>query len=104
MGELEYLCLQIISSAGEARSECMAAMEASRNRCFDEADLHMSQAAEHMKEAHQIHTQLLTKDAAGELGPVGLVLIHSEDIMMGTEITHALAGEIMEVHRLITRS
>lgn len=101
MEEIELLCLQIISNAGEARSECMAAMEAARKKDFDGAGEHLSIAAERMKDAHHIHSDLIMKDAGGELGPVGLVLIHSEDIMMGTEITSALAGEIVELYRSI---
>ena len=36
MEDMELICLQIISNAGEARSESMAALAAARNSRFDE--------------------------------------------------------------------
>ena len=36
-----------------------------------------------MKEAHHVHARLITMDASGELDKIGLIMIHSEDIMMG---------------------
>lgn len=92
-------CLQIISNAGEARSECMTALEEARNGSFEKAQEHLDTAAERMREAHHVHTGLITMDAAGKLDSISLILIHSEDIMMGSEITSALAGEMVEMYR-----
>lgn len=92
-------CLQIISNAGEARSESMAALAKARSGCFAEAEEHLALARENMKEAHHVHTSLITMDAAGKLDNISLILIHSEDIMMGSEITSALAGEMVEMYR-----
>ena len=89
MEELEMTCLQIITNAGEARSECMAAMVEARNEAFEEAKAHLDRAAELMKEAHHVHTELITMDAAGKL--------------MGTEITYALAGEMVELYRKLAK-
>lgn len=97
MENLELTCLQIISAAGEARSESMAALESARKRDFDAAEEHLAAAAEKMKEAHHVHTELITLDANGELGQIGLIMIHSEDIMMGAEITSALVKEMVEI-------
>lgn len=97
MENLELICLQIISNAGEARSESMAAIAAARDGKFDEAEEHIKDAAERMKDAHHVHTELITMDANGQLDKIGLIMIHSEDIMMGAEITSALAKEMVEI-------
>jgi PTS system cellobiose-specific IIA component len=94
MEDMELICLQIISNAGEARSESMAALAR-----FDEAGEHLAAAGEKMKEAHHVHTRLITMDASGELDKIGLIMIHSEDIMMGAEITLALAKEMVEMYK-----
>ena len=60
MEDMELICLQIISNAGEARSESMAALAAARNSRFDEAGEHLAAAGEKMKEAHHVHTRLIT--------------------------------------------
>ena len=96
MEDMELICLQIISNAGEARSESMAALAAARNSRVDEAG---AAAGEKMKEAHHVHTRLITMDASGELDKIGLIMIHSEDIMMGAEITLALAKEMVEMYK-----
>ncbi len=103
MEDLEMTCLQIITNAGEARSECMAAMVSARGGNFEEAKAHLATAADKMKEAHHVHTSLITMDAAGELEKISLILIHSEDIMMGSEITAALAGEMVELYQKLAR-
>ncbi len=54
-----------------------------------------------MRAAHHIHTDLITKEANGELQRIGLILVHSEDIMMGAEVTSALAREMVEMYKLI---
>jgi len=93
MEELEMICLQVISNAGEARSQCMCALES------EEAESCLKQASELLKQAHHVHTNLITKDANGELQRIGLILVHSEDIMMGAEITSALAREMVELYK-----
>ena len=70
-----------------------------RNSRFDEAGEHLAAAGEKMKEAHHVHTRLITMDASGELDKIGLIMIHSEDIMMGAEITLALAKEMVEMYK-----
>lgn len=99
MEELEMICLQVISNAGEARSQCMYALESARNGNFKEAEDSFNKASELMQKAHHIHTDLITKEANGELSRIGLILIHSEDILMGAEITLALAMEMVELYK-----
>lgn len=99
MEELEMICLQVISNAGEARSQCMCALESARNGRFEEAERYLNEASERMRAAHHIHTDLITKEANGELQRIGLILVHSEDIMMGAEVTSALAREMVEMYK-----
>ena len=99
MEELEMICLQVISNAGEARSQCMCALESARNGRFKEAEHYLNEASERMHKAHHIHTDLITKEANGELSRIGLILVHSEDILMGAEITSALAREMVEMYK-----
>lgn len=99
MEELEVICLQVISNAGEARSQCMYALESARNGRIEKAGECLNKASESLKKAHQIHTDLITKDANGEIQRISLILVHSEDIMMGAEITLALAREMVEMYK-----
>ncbi|ADL06155.1 phosphotransferase system PTS lactose/cellobiose-specific IIA subunit [[Clostridium] saccharolyticum WM1] len=93
------ICLQVISNAGEARSQCMCALESARNGRFEEAESYFNESLERLQAAHHIHTGLITKEARGELQRIGLILVHSEDILMGAEITSALAREMVELYK-----
>ncbi len=99
MEELEMICLQVISHAGEARSQSMCALEAARNGKFEDAECLFNKASELMQKAHHIHTDLIVMEANGTLQRVGLILVHSEDIMMGAEITLALAREMVQLYK-----
>ena len=99
MEELELLCLQVITNAGEARSEAMAAMDAAENGQFEQAKAHLDAAAEKRKAAHHVHTQLITMDAGGELEKISLILVHSEDIMMSAELTYSLVEKMLRMYQ-----
>ena len=96
---MELICLQIITNAGEARSESMTALVKAREGQLEEAGEHLAAAGRKLKEAHSVHTELITMDANGALDKISLIMIHSEDIMMGAEITTALAGELVEIYK-----
>ena len=97
--DLELVCLQIITNAGETRSECMAALTAASEGRFDEAEMHLKTAGECRKTAHQTHTKLITMDAGGELNQITLIMVHSEDIMMSAELTYSLSEEMIKMYR-----
>lgn len=99
MEDMEMLCFQIISNAGEARSISLGALEAARNGRFDEAGELLNEAGERLKDAHKVHMDLITLDAEDKLGNVRLIMVHSEDIMMGAEITSTLAREMVELYK-----
>lgn len=98
MENLEMICLQIISNAGEARSLCMEALKSAREGRISEARQYLLTAETNMKTAHDVHTSLIAMDAAGTMDKISLILVHSEDIMMGAEITRSLVGEMVEMY------
>lgn len=97
--EMELLCLQIITNAGEARSECMTALAAAAEGKFEQAESAMKTADECRKSAHRVHAQLIAMDAGGELNQLSLIMVHSEDIMMSAEITYSLTAEMIKMYR-----
>ena len=103
MEELELVCLQIITNAGEARSLGMEALHTAEKGEFEKAQTYLDEADACMKEAHDIHTKLIVMDAGGELAEIRLILIHSEDIMMGAEITLSLVKEMIKLYSDLKR-
>jgi PTS system cellobiose-specific IIA component len=55
-----------------------------------------------MNQGHEPHAQLVQQEAAGNSPEIGLLLIHSEDQMMGAEQFKALAEQMIDVYKEIT--
>ena len=66
---------------------------------FDEAEALIKQGEEAFAQGHHGHADLLTKEASGELGGAGLLLIHAEDQLMSAEGFRTIAEEFIAVYR-----
>ncbi|MGY3725375.1 PTS system, cellobiose-specific IIA component [Granulicatella balaenopterae] len=99
MEEMELICFQIISSVGEAKSCYVKAMEAARNRNFELAEKLISQGDDLCLEGHKIHGKLIQKEASGERVDMNLLLVHSEDQLVGAEIVKIMVLEILQVYQ-----
>ena len=53
----------------------------------------------HGQEGHEVHAQLIQKEAAGEKTPVSLLLLHAEDQMMGAEQFKTMALEMIDLYK-----
>lgn len=99
MEGLELTCFQIISASGGAKSAYMAAIEAAKEGNFEEAEEMIKQGDEYMNQGHEPHATLVQQEAAGNSPDVTLLLIHSEDQMMGAEQFKALAEQMIDVYK-----
>ena len=67
MEELELVCFQIISFAGEARSAYMGAIQTAKQGNYEEAEKLIKEGGDAFLQAHKVHACLLyTSDAADE--------------------------------------
>jgi PTS system cellobiose-specific IIA component len=99
MEGIELICFQIISASGGAKSAYMAAIESAKAGNFEEAEDLIKQGDEFMNQGHEPHAQLVQQEAAGQKPEIGLLLIHSEDQMMGAEQFKALAEQMIDVYK-----
>ena len=88
----EQIVFTIIVHAGDARSHALEALRYAREHKFTEANESMAKAKAELIEAHQIQTELLQAEAAGEKHEVNLLLIHAQDHLM----TAILAKDLIE--------
>lgn len=96
MQDLELICFEIISNAGEARSESMEAVNCAKTNDFESAQTHLENAKQKLKIAHDVHSNLIALDSENQLNEIKLILVHSEDIMMNAEITLTMANELFD--------
>ena len=83
--------MQIISSAGEARSIAILAVEEAKKGNIKKAREMLAQAKEAMLEAHEAQTKLITQEMSGDPIAINVLLIHSQDHLMTTIAYHQSA-------------
>ena len=103
MEELELVCFQIISFAGEAKSAYLGAIQKAKAGEYEEAERMIKEGSTVFLEAHKVHADLTQKAASGEMTtPPNLILIHAEDQLMSAETCKILAVELIEAYKRIS--
>ncbi|MGC3956158.1 MAG: PTS lactose/cellobiose transporter subunit IIA [Propionicimonas sp.] len=95
---------QIISSAGNAKSEAMLAIRAAREGDFAEAAACLKRADEQLHDAHVQQTDLITAEARGEAVPLNVILVHAQDHLTGALLTRDLAEEFLQLYQRVTEA
>ncbi len=68
---------------------------------FEEAQKYLEQSNEEMLKAHSIQTDLIVKEAGGESIEIGLIMVHSQDHLMGAIQFKDLVKEFIDVYKVI---
>ena len=102
MGEMEQIVFGIISAVGMAKSSYVEAMRAASEGAFETAQEKMKEGHEYYAKGHEIHVDLVQKEAAGEYLSPGLLLIHAEDQMMSAELVRLMAEENIKLSKKIS--
>ena len=101
MEGLELTAFQIISAVGTARSSYIEAISAAKSGDILRAEQLIKEGDENFVEGHKAHGGLLEKEANGELGPLGLLMIHAEDQLMSAEAFKTIAMEFIDSYKRI---
>jgi PTS system cellobiose-specific IIA component len=96
--QMEVICFELISTAGDARSSYIEAIQAAGEGNFDEAERLMKQGREAFSKGHEVHADLLTREANGN-AETSLLLIHAEDQMMSAESFGILAEQFIDLYK-----
>ncbi|WPK10874.1 PTS lactose/cellobiose transporter subunit IIA [Lysinibacillus louembei] len=91
----------LIMHSGNAKSECMEAIQFAKAGDSQAAQDKMKLAHEAIIEAHHAQTALLQQEAQGQKVEVSLLLIHAQDHLMNAITFRDLAQELVEVHEQI---
>ncbi|GHU61600.1 PTS cellobiose transporter subunit IIA [Clostridia bacterium] len=101
MEGMELLCFQMISFHGTARSCYMEAIGKAKEGDFAEAQRLLDEGQKAYHEGHEVHAEVIQKEAAGEKSEISLLLIHSEDQMMSAEVLYLMAVEMIDLYKKI---
>jgi PTS system cellobiose-specific IIA component len=91
----EQVMMELLISAGEARSQAMMAIQFARRRAWQEADDALLASAAAAKEAHKVQTALIGADEGEGKVPVTLILVHAQDHLMNALLCRDLAEELV---------
>jgi len=96
---LEQIAFEIISYAGDAFSDSMEALRASRGKDFESANKSLTLANDNLTKAHQIHSQLLFNFAQGKEIKPSILLVHAQDHMTKVELMVVFVEEMINLHQ-----
>lgn len=95
----EMIAMNIIASAGEARSASIEALREAREGNFEEAEKLIAEAEETIQTAHKSQMDLLVQEANGEKAELSILLIHAQDHFMTSLLALDLSREIIELYK-----
>lgn len=101
MEELELICFNIISFVGTAKSLYLEAIQEARNGDFEKAEKMLEEGKEIFVKGHQVHANLIQKEAAGEGVKGSLLLMHAEDQLMQADLLATLCDEFIYLYRKV---
>ncbi|HJE01783.1 MAG TPA: PTS lactose/cellobiose transporter subunit IIA [Staphylococcus auricularis] len=88
----------IVAIAGDARREVMAAMQAAKDKSFDQAREYIRVANEYITEALKEQTQILAQEASGESSDLSFIMVHGQDHLMTTMALRDAANYIIDLY------
>ncbi|MCW0952526.1 PTS lactose/cellobiose transporter subunit IIA [Weissella ceti] len=88
----------IIMHAGNSKGLAHEALAAAKTGDFEAAHDFMSKADSALSEAHNVQTDMLTKEAQGEHTEVNLYMVHAQDHLMNAITYKDLVKEFIELY------
>ncbi|KRO16944.1 PTS lactose/cellobiose transporter subunit IIA [Lacticaseibacillus saniviri] len=99
--EQMQVVMGLIMEGGNAKNFAMQAIQAAQAGNFEEADKQLKLADESLGKAHNIQTDMLTKEAQGEHTEVNLYMVHAQDWLMTSLTFKDMAATMIDLyHRL----
>jgi PTS system cellobiose-specific IIA component len=95
----EQVSFQLILHSGNARSKIIQSLRVYREGNVEEADDLLKQAEADLSISHDIHFQMVQKEASGEKTNFSMLLMHAEDHLMSTLTMKELVKEILEIFK-----
>lgn len=99
--KFEEIALQLIATAGTAKSMYVEAMNLARKGKIAEAEKNIKEARKIFIEGHKAHQDLLTMEANNETGSIPLLIIHAEDQMASVETLEIAVEQCIALYKIL---
>jgi PTS system lactose-specific IIA component len=97
--EVTMIGFEIVAYAGEARSNLIEAINVAKEGEYEKAEELVKEADETIKEAHNIQTKMLSKEAAGEEMEIGFIMVHGQDHLMTTLLLRDIVEHLVNLYK-----
>ena len=97
--EVTMIGFEIVAYAGEARSNLIEAINAARDGEYEKAENLITEADSTIKEAHNIQTKMLAKEAQGENMEIGFIMVHGQDHLMTTLLLRDIVEHLINIYK-----
>ncbi|CUP89678.1 PTS lactose/cellobiose transporter subunit IIA [Clostridium baratii] len=99
--ELEFITLEIVAYAGDARSKYIQALDFANEGNFDEAEKLIKEASEFIDEAHKTQTKMIQMEASGESVDMSFLLAHAQDHLMTVMLLRDIVSNFIKIYKKI---
>ncbi|PJI06802.1 MULTISPECIES: PTS lactose/cellobiose transporter subunit IIA [Clostridium] len=99
MEDSEMIALEIIGSAGDARSKLVLALDECNNNNFKKAETLMAEANELIQEAHNVQTKMLQAEASGDKVDICFLMVHAQDHLMTTILLRDVIKSFVNLYK-----
>ncbi|AGR41896.1 PTS lactose/cellobiose transporter subunit IIA [Spiroplasma diminutum] len=97
----ENISMEMISCIGTSKSNAIMAIRAAKNQDFVKAKDLILEAEIEMSKAHNLHFDIVSREANGEKLDLKLLFLHAEDQMLTTQAMIDLGKEMIEMYKII---
>lgn len=97
----ELTAFQIITNAGTAKSHCFEAIGKAKLGQISKANELVEKSNDYFNKAHAIHREMIKEEASGETVWMSLLLTHSEDILITSELMKDVTKEFIGMYEEI---
>lgn len=104
LDNLEEIIFEIISEGGTAKSLVYEAMKDGEEGNFKLAQSKLEEADEHLKKAHKVQTEIITREVQGNNITVTMLFVHAQDHLAQALEVRSLAERIINIHKKLRRN
>ncbi|PRX32475.1 PTS system cellobiose-specific IIA component [Orenia metallireducens] len=97
----EEIVFKIITEAGNAKGVSFEAFALAKEGKFAEAEEKLKEANQFFHQAHDIQTELITKEAQGQKNEVSILMVHAQDHLAGATLAKDLIAEMIQMQKEI---
>ena len=98
---IEEVIFSIIIHGGNARGKAYDALKFAQEGKFDQAKEALEEAEMELKQAHNIQTDIIQKEAGGEKVEVTVLFVHAQDHLMTAIAEKGLIENMIDLYKRI---